>query len=127
MPGDAMTPLVRRCDISDSRDMLDITESTLIDEAIEKADAKHPIEPMERNDPTLPIDRVDPTEPIDRNESLDAMDHFPLRDVSMGRGYACAHGCGSGRRVAWGGSHTPRRWSRPVPRLARVARPAAEG
>ena len=122
-----MTPLVRRCDISDSRDMLDITESTLIDEAIEKADAKHPIEPMERNDPTLPIDRVEPTEPMDRNESLDAMDHFPLRDVSMGRGYACGDGCGSGRRAAWGGCREPLRRSGPVSGPAGVARPAVEG
>ncbi len=63
--------------------MLDITDSTLIDDAIENADPNEPIEPIDRNDPTLPIDSVEPTEPIDRNESLDAIDHLPRRDVPM--------------------------------------------
>jgi len=55
--------------------MFDITESTLRDD------------PIDRN-PTLPIDRVEPVEPMDRNESRDAIDHFPLREVSVTRGYA---------------------------------------
>lgn len=76
--GDSITPRSLLCDISESRDLLDSIENTLIDEAAEKAEANEPIDPMERNEPTLPIESVDPTEPIERNESLDAMDHLPL-------------------------------------------------
>jgi hypothetical protein len=87
--------------------MLDITDSTLIDDAIEKADANDPIEPMDRNDPTLPIDSVEPTEPIDRNESLDEIDHVPRRDVPMAVSsrHARLHRPGGGASVVGWSAH----------------------